>query len=55
MRNTFWEKINFFNKKVSVEITPVMKSEGGEYTVKQVVLVGEDSEVEGQKIAFEKI
>lgn len=44
----------FFNKKVSVEITPVLKGEGGESSFKQLVLVGEDSEVEGQKISFEK-
>lgn len=40
----------FFNKKVSVEITPT----AGDVTFKKLVLVGEDSEVAGQKIAFEK-
>ncbi len=44
----------FFNKKVSVEITPVLKYNGSETSLEKLVLVGEDSEVEGQKIAFEK-
>ncbi len=44
----------FFNKKVSVEVTPTFVHEGGEITFEKIVLVGEDSEVEGQKIAFEK-
>lgn len=44
----------FFNKKVSVVITPVINFEGGETSLKELVLVGEDSEVEGTKIAFEK-
>ncbi len=44
----------FFNKKVSVEITPTAAGEAGDVTFKKLVLVGEDSEVEGQKISFEK-
>ena len=44
----------FFNKKVSVEITPTATGEAGDVTFKKLVLVGEDSEVEGQKISFEK-
>jgi tetratricopeptide (TPR) repeat protein len=44
----------FFNKKVSVEITPTSTSEGGDVTFKKLVLVGEDSEIEGQKISFDK-
>jgi len=44
----------FFNKKVSVEVTPMLKYNGSETSLEKVVLVGEDSEVEGQKIAFEK-
>ncbi|MCB0802013.1 MAG: hypothetical protein HND54_03540 [Bacteroidetes bacterium] len=44
----------FFNKKVAVEITPTTTGESGDVAFKKLVLVGEDSEVEGQKIAFEK-
>ena len=44
----------FFNKKVSVEITPTATGEAGDVTFKKLVLVGEDTEVEGQKISFEK-
>ncbi|MEQ8909072.1 MAG: hypothetical protein RIC95_07760 [Vicingaceae bacterium] len=44
----------FFNKKVSVEITPTLNYEGGNVTFDKIVLVGEDSEVEGQKIPYEK-
>ena len=44
----------FFNKKVSVEVTPILKYEGGEKSLDPIVLVGEDSEVSGQKIAYEK-
>lgn len=46
----------FFNPKVTVEIVPTMVgADGNEIgTFKPLVLVGADSEVEGQKIAFEK-
>jgi len=44
----------FFNKKVSAEVTPTIKYNGQETAMKTLVLVGEDSEVEGQKIPFEK-
>ena len=44
----------FFNKKVSVEVTPVLKYEGGEKSMDKIILVGEDSEVSGQKIPYEK-
>lgn len=44
----------FFNKKVSVEVTPTLSYDGGEKALEKIVLVGEDSEVEGKKIAFEK-
>lgn len=44
----------FFNKKVSVEITPTLNYEGGDVTFNKIILVGEDSEVEGQKIPYEK-
>lgn len=44
----------FFNKKVSVEVTPTINYEGGEKMLDKIILVGEDSEVSGQKINFEK-
>ena len=44
----------FFNKKVSVEITPMINYEGGDKNLDKIVLAGEDSEVDGQKIAYEK-
>ncbi len=44
----------FFNKKVAVEITPVLNYSGGEKSLDKIVLVGEDSEVEGQKIPYER-
>lgn len=44
----------FFNKKVSVDFVPNFKFEGGETNFKTITLVGEDSEVEGIKINFEK-
>lgn len=44
----------FFNKKVSVEVTPTLKYEGGEKDLDKIVLVGEDSEISGKKINFEK-
>lgn len=44
----------FFNKKVSVDITPTMTSDAGDITFETLTLVGEESEVEGQKIAYEK-
>lgn len=44
----------FFNKKVSVEVTPTLNYEGGEKALDKIILVGEDSEVSGQKIPFEK-
>lgn len=44
----------FFNKKVSVEITPLMKYEGGDQSLDKIILVGEDSEISGKKINYEK-
>ena len=44
----------FFNKKVSVVITPTLQYDGGETTFDKITLVGEDSEVEGKKINYEK-
>lgn len=44
----------FFNKKVSAEVTPTFQYNGVEKALKTLVLVGEDSEIEGQKINFEK-
>ncbi len=44
----------FFNKKVSVDITPVLNYGEAETSLKTITLVGEDSEVDGQKIPYEK-
>lgn len=44
----------FFNKKVSVEVTPVLNYGEQETSFDKIILVGEESEVEGQKIAYEK-
>ena len=44
----------FFNKKVSVEVTPTLKYDGGEKMLDKIILVGEDSEVSGKKINYEK-
>ncbi len=44
----------FFNKKVSVEVTPMLNYGENETALDKIVLVGEDSEVEGQKIPYEK-
>lgn len=44
----------FFNKKVSVEITPTVKYEGADKDLDKIILVGETSEVSGQKINYEK-
>lgn len=44
----------FFNKKVSVEVTPVLNYQGNETNFEKIVLVGEESEIEGQKIPYEK-
>lgn len=44
----------YFNKKVSVDIVPNLKYAGGEKSYKTITLVGEDSEVEGIKINYEK-
>ncbi|MAC96652.1 MAG: hypothetical protein CMC96_14265 [Flavobacteriales bacterium] len=44
----------FFNAKVSVDITPTLNYGEQVTTFKKLVLVGEDSEVEGQKIPYEK-
>jgi len=43
----------FFNKKVSVDITPVLNYQEQETSFEKITLVGEDSEVEGIKIAYE--
>ncbi len=43
-----------FPKKAAVTVTPVIKYNGGEKTLKPVVLVGDKSEVKGQKISYEK-
>ena len=42
----------FFNKKVSVEIIPVLEYAGKEKEFKAIVLSGEMSEVEGTKISY---
>ncbi|MDB9775657.1 hypothetical protein OAB47_05440 [Vicingaceae bacterium] len=44
----------FFNKKVSVDFVPNYKFAGLESNFKTITLVGEDSEVEGIKINFER-
>lgn len=44
----------FFNKKVSVEVTPTLNHGENKTAFETIVLVGEDSEVKGQKIPFEK-
>ncbi|MFT6165647.1 MAG: tetratricopeptide (TPR) repeat protein [Vicingaceae bacterium] len=44
----------FFNKKVSVEITPTINYEGGDKSLDKILLAGETSEVDGQKINYEK-
>ena len=44
----------FFNKKVSVDITPTVSYEGADKNLDKITLVGEDSEVSGQKIAYER-
>jgi len=44
----------FFNKKVSVDITPVLSYGEAETSLDKITLVGEDSEVDGQKIPYEK-
>jgi tetratricopeptide (TPR) repeat protein len=43
----------FFNKKVSVDITPVLNYQDSEASFEKITLVGEDSEVDGIKIAYE--
>jgi tetratricopeptide (TPR) repeat protein len=43
-----------FPKKATVTVTPVIKYNGGEKTLKPVVMVGEKSEAKGQKIAYDK-
>ncbi|MAY82697.1 MAG: hypothetical protein CMP59_01050 [Flavobacteriales bacterium] len=43
----------FFNKKVSVDVTPVLNYQDQETSFSKITLVGEDSEVEGIKIAYE--
>ena len=43
----------FFNKKVSVDITPVLNYQDQEASFEKITLVGEDSEVDGIKIAYE--
>jgi len=42
----------FFNKKVSVEVTPILKYGGKEKKFKAITLSGELSEVEGTKISY---
>tara|TARA_B110000046_G_scaffold15690_1_gene15044 strand:+ start:58625 stop:60352 length:1728 start_codon:yes stop_codon:yes gene_type:complete len=46
--------LKFFNKKVSVEITPTINYEGGVKSLNKILLAGETSEVDGQKINYEK-
>src|SRR3954464_11124896 len=42
-----------FQKKVTLTVTPVLKyAEGGEKTLKPVVLVGEKAKGSGQKISY---
>ena len=43
-----------FPKKAAVTVTPVIKYNGGEKALKPVVLVGDKSEVKGQKISNDK-
>ena len=43
-----------FPKKAAVTVTPVIKYNGGEKALKPVVLVGDKSEVKGQKISYDK-
>lgn len=43
-----------FAKKVTMTITPVVKYNGGEKALKQVVLVGDKATGSGQKISFDK-
>jgi Flp pilus assembly protein TadD len=43
-----------FAKKATVTLTPVVKYEGGEKTLKPVILVGEKATGSGQKISYEK-
>ncbi|MBL7895635.1 MAG: hypothetical protein JNK50_10130 [Bacteroidia bacterium] len=43
-----------FAKKVTMTITPVLKYNGGEKALKQVVLVGDKATGSGQKISFDK-
>jgi Tfp pilus assembly protein PilF len=43
-----------FPKKATVTVTPVIKYNGGEKALKQVVLVGEKAEGKGTKIGYEK-
>lgn len=42
----------FFNKKVSVEVTPVLEYGGKEKSFKSITLSGEMSEAEGTKISY---
>ncbi|MFT6200749.1 MAG: hypothetical protein ACJAQ2_002535, partial [Vicingaceae bacterium] len=44
----------FFNKKVSVEITPMLNYSGSDKNLDKIILAGESSEVSGQKINYEK-
>jgi tetratricopeptide (TPR) repeat protein len=44
----------YFNKKVSAEITPIIKYNGGEEAFATLKLKGEASEAEGAVISFEK-
>ncbi len=43
-----------FPKKAAVTVTPVIKYNGGEKALKPVVLVGDKSELKGQKISYDK-
>lgn len=43
-----------FSKKVTLTITPVVKYNGGEKAMKQVVLVGDKATGSGQKISYDK-
>ncbi len=46
--------IKYFNKKATVTLTPVLKYNGTEKTLKPVVLIGDKAVGSGQKISFDK-
>jgi len=46
--------IKYFNKKATLTLTPVLKYNGTEKTLKPVVLIGDKAVGSGQKISFDK-